>query len=452
MSHFGSVQWLTWAEFSQGRLVGGFCDAVMTRASKAGIEEVDRRRIKRGWGRKAALFGCSPATLGRFWAGKDLKKATLIGIFEAVEITDWSRYLIESDDRVLTSASSSKAKPDPISPPDKKLWDGVPDYPIFYGRTKDINLVTRWLCEDRYRVVALLGFGGIGKTALTAQLAEHLAPRFEGVIWRSMRAAPSLADFLIDLLETLAAEPIEPRPSQRLMADLISRLNQHRILLVFDGWEELLGGDYGGAYRAEYRDYGTLLADLGQQKHQSGVIVTSREKQADLTLLSTGIRSFSLPPLETMDAFQLLNRKGLTHFDRAAAERLVALYRGNPLALQLVASKIRDQFDGDINKYLQQDTILAEDLFMRTVLDQQTRNLNPVERQMLCILAQDPEPIDREALGVRFTTQLATPISTSEVLASLERRALIDRITEAGQVLFSLQPVVRQYVQRYLCA
>lgn len=440
-----------------GQLVGGFCYAVMARVSKAGIEEVDRRRIKRGWSRKSTQFGCSPATLGRFWAGKDLKKATLIGIFEAVEIADWPKYLIEADDRPLAPlpgggvgpASGVSSGANSLS--DRKLWDGVPDYPIFYGRTKDRDLVTRWLCEERYRVVALLGFGGIGKTALTAQLAEHLAPHFEGVIWRSMRAAPSLTDFLIDLLETLSGETIEPKPIRRLIADLINRLNQNRILLVFDGWEELLGGDYGGIYRPEYQDYGTLLAELGQQKHQSGAIVTSREKQADLTLLSTGIRSFSLPPLETMDAFQLLNRKGLTHFDRTAAEQLVSHYRGNPLALQLVASKIRDQFDGDIRKYLQQDPVLAEDLFMRTVLEQQTRNLNPVERQMLCILAQDPEPIDREALGVRFTSRITTPISISEILASLERRSLIDRTTEAGQVLFSLQPVVRQYVQRYLC-
>ncbi|MCU0525098.1 MAG: NACHT domain-containing protein [Elainella sp. Prado103] len=449
----------------------------MVLVSKQGIAEVDRRRIERGWNRKSCNFRVAAATIGRFWSGqRHLKKDSLHAIFTAVGISDWHKYLIEPEvvgsqaietQAIETQAIETQAinpvvnvdltpvgmlasappNPPALSP---HLWDGVPDYPIFYGREKELGLLSRWILEERYRVVALLGFGGIGKTALVAQLTKQVASQFQAVIWRSLRSTPPIDDFLLDLLETLTGESIEPKSTTRLIKELISHLNQTPILLVFDGWEEVLGGEYGGFYQQPHQLYKTLLEELGQQKHQSCIVITSREKQAHITLLGTGIRYLVLQKLDFVDASKLLHSKGLRYLDRPTVEKLVQLYYGNPLALQLAASKIRDQFDGDVSTFLAQEPDCPDELFMRTVLERQMGNLNPAEQQMLMILAQDAEPIDRPALGVRFTQQCQIPVSTSDILASLERRSLVERISETGQVLYTLQPVVRQYVQRHL--
>jgi NB-ARC domain len=414
--------------------------------SRQGIDAVDERRIKNGWSWRSLAFaqaaGVGESTLRHFWEGKRLRKESLMGIFEAVEIKDWQQY-IESE-QVMPE------RPLAADPAAQRIDDGVPERHLFYGRSQELHQLVQWVCDHRYRVIALLGMGGIGKTALTLKLVEQLlasaAAPFEGVIWRSMRSAPALSEFLTDLLETFTTVTPESNNRQRLIGELIKHLQQRRLLLVLDGWEELLGGEYAGAYRAEYKDYNILLAELKQRPSESCVILTSREKQADMTIMGS-IRSYVVPGLEPVDAFQLLSQKGL-FFNPDEGKQLVQLYRGNPLALSLVASVIRDHFDYSIGSFLHQRTVLVDES-MQTILDQQTCNLRETERQTLCALAQDPEPIDRAALQARF----AVAISTSDLvsaLASLERRSLIERSTELGQTLYTLQPVVRKYMQRSL--
>ena len=49
---------------------------------------------------------------------------------------------------------------------------------------------------SRCRLVAILGMGGIGKTALAVKLAEQVQDRFEYLFWRSLRNAPPVEDIL----------------------------------------------------------------------------------------------------------------------------------------------------------------------------------------------------------------------------------------------------------------
>jgi MinD superfamily P-loop ATPase len=53
-------------------------------------------------------------------------------------------------------------------------------------------------------LVAILGIGGIGKTALSIKLAETIQPQFEYVIWRSLHNAPSVESLLASLIEFLS--------------------------------------------------------------------------------------------------------------------------------------------------------------------------------------------------------------------------------------------------------
>ena len=44
-------------------------------------------------------------------------------------------------------------------------WGEAPDVEIFYGRQTELTQLQQWLMADRCRLVAVLGMGGIGKTA-----------------------------------------------------------------------------------------------------------------------------------------------------------------------------------------------------------------------------------------------------------------------------------------------
>ncbi|NJO79334.1 MAG: NACHT domain-containing protein [Cyanobacteria bacterium RM1_2_2] len=314
------------------------------RASEAGIQKADELRIKRGWNRKSPAFALasdtSESTLGRFWGRKDLIRIeNFINIYKALGTDDWEQYVDQSID------PSTEPTPEPL----ERIVDGVPKLGAFYGRDRELETLSQSILEHKVQVIGLLGMGGIGKTALAAKLVQRVQDQFDAVIWRSLRGTPPLSDFLIDLLETLSPDAVPASNRHRLIDELIGRLTQQRVLLVFDSWQSILGGESSGAYRPEYQDYSELLGQLWQQTHRSCVILTSREKQADFTIIGTA-QPHKMVGLDVNAASQLLCSKGLICEQRHSND-LVNLYRGNPLALQLIASMIRDHFGGDISVF-----------------------------------------------------------------------------------------------------
>ncbi|NJO78348.1 MAG: hypothetical protein HC827_07335 [Cyanobacteria bacterium RM1_2_2] len=75
-------------------------------------------------------------------------------------------------------------------------WGDAIDVSIFYGRETTLAQLQLWLVEDKCRLVALLGIGGIGKSALAVKLGMQLQSEFDVIVWRSLQNAPPLEDFL----------------------------------------------------------------------------------------------------------------------------------------------------------------------------------------------------------------------------------------------------------------
>ncbi|MFP4102727.1 hypothetical protein [Coleofasciculus sp.] len=59
-------------------------------------------------------------------------------------------------------------------------WDEAPDLDHFYGRIQPLNQLEEWITKDNCKLVAIVGMGGIGKTALTVALCD-LAANSKGV-------------------------------------------------------------------------------------------------------------------------------------------------------------------------------------------------------------------------------------------------------------------------------
>jgi WD40 repeat protein/DNA-binding XRE family transcriptional regulator len=331
-------------------------------------------------------------------------------------------------------------------------WSDAPTVTTFYGREWDLNLLISWIIEEHCRVVSVLGLGGIGKSALATKVMQQVAERFEVVIWRSLRDAPTCETLLDECLQVLAPEALNTASVsfEHRLGLLLKSMRGKRVLLVFDNLETLLEeGQSMGHMRTSYEGYDHLLRRLAETVHQSCLLLTSREKPSALVPLEGNralVRALRLARLDVDACKQLLAEKEVTGSTTDYA-RLVEAYAGNPLALNIIAQIIVDLFGGEIAPFLEQGEVVFGGV--RELLDQQYGRLADLERTLLCWLAIIREPVSIEELHAL----LVVPSSTGEVLEAIDglhRRSLIERGRRPG--CFVLQSVVLEYVTMQIIA
>ncbi|MGF1499942.1 MAG: NB-ARC domain-containing protein [Elainellaceae cyanobacterium] len=362
--------------------------------------------------------------------------------------------------QVLSKALDEVAEPESTSPSKAALadpiqarttprstyqdWGGALDVSAFYGRADELATLRHWVVADRCRLIAILGMGGIGKTALSIKLAEQVQDEFEYLIWRSLRNAPPVLETLAELVNFLANQQETELPASvdGRISRLLEYLRSSRCLLILDNAESILcSNERAGVFRAGFEGYGQLLRLVGEPYHQSCLILTSREKPRGFAAREgeqLPVRSMRLAGVGQDESQQIFQQKGLL----IAAEDtsvLVKRYAGNPLALQIIANTIQEIFGGDAHQFLEQGTAVFGDI--SDLIDQQFNRLLNLEQSLMYWLA-----INREWVPIsELEADLFPPVplqSLLEALESLQRRSLIEK----SAATFTQQPVIMEYV------
>jgi WD40 repeat protein len=328
-------------------------------------------------------------------------------------------------------------------------WGEAMDVTQFYGRTEELETLEQWIVTERCRVVALLGIGGIGKSALAAKLGQQIQTQFEVVVWRSLQNAPPFEEWLEMVLPILLRAQGEdiavPSSLDGKLLKLIQGLRQKRCLLVLDNAETILSAGQTGQYRAGYEGYGQLFKEIGAVSHQSCLLLTSREKPREVVPpegQDRSARTLLLQGLQPEAGRELFRSKGIFAGTESEWSRLVTHYRGNPLALKLVAAATQELFNGrivEVLNYVQQGLVVFDDI--RDLLQRQFDRLSEIEQEMIAWLAINREPTSLVELSrdvVTTTSRRRLP----HAIQSLLRRSLIEKEGER----FFLQPVVLEYV------
>ena len=369
-------------------------------------------------------------------------------------VSSWSRVatLLEQAGYRLQSStgnnSSTVEVEAAIAPtPPSKHWEGAPDVSVFYGRDEELAILKHWILAEGCRLVALLGIGGVGKTLLAAKLTGQIQDQFEGVVWRSLQNAPPIQELLNDWLPLLTHQPApaEPMAIDRQISQLMECLRQHRYLLILeDGQGVLSSGELAGQYQAGCEAYGDLFHRIGSEPHQSCLVLTSWEKPRDIAVLegqTQPVRSLQLAGLANA-ARSILVEKGLT--DEGLWDQLIRSYRGNPLALKIIATTIQDLFSGSVAEFSNQNTLFLGDF--THLLYQQFRRLSDPEKAILVWLTAEGQPVSLSQLHQGMDSE--APLSELlQVLESLGRRSLIEKVKRDNQTLWTLQPTVMKYVR-----
>jgi WD40 repeat protein len=327
-------------------------------------------------------------------------------------------------------------------------WCEVIDVTFFYGRQNDLDILEKWIDHDRCRLVALLGMGGLGKTALSVKLAQQLQDKFDFVVWRSLNNAKTPSEMLTAVIHFLSQQKETPdtTDTNALISRLMEYLQRYRCLLVLDNFESVLKDEaQAGAYRKDFEGYGSLLRRVGEVSHRSCVVITSREMPEEVATLEGDIlpvRALQLTGLDEPAAERVLEAKGIKAMSNDL-HRLVDWYRGNPLALKIAATSIKDLYSGSINRFLEQKTIIFSGI--SNLIEQQYQRLTAHEKQIMIWLAINREPVQPNELH----SDIVPKIEQNHLmmsLRSLKRRSLVEH-TAAG---FTQQPVVMEFVTNLL--
>uniref|UniRef100_A0AAU2VCY8 AAA family ATPase n=1 Tax=Streptomyces sp. NBC_00003 TaxID=2903608 RepID=A0AAU2VCY8_9ACTN len=199
----------------------------------------------------------------------------------------------------------------------------------FVGRDRELDRLDRLLREAR--MVTVTGVGGVGKTRFALRAAAAVAEQeryCDGVRLVELAALtdPGLLDHAV--VEALGLTDHTARPPRRLLLD---HLAERRLLLVVDGFEQLVDS------------CAELLRDLLRGSPGLTVLAAGR-----LPLRIDGEQVFTLAPMCDEDALRLFAERaaGARAGERpaegygVAAAELCRRLDGIPLALELAAGRL----------------------------------------------------------------------------------------------------------------
>jgi DNA-binding SARP family transcriptional activator len=328
-------------------------------------------------------------------------------------------------------------------PPDPKAPRQLPaDTRTFTGRTAELAELVAAAAEVSGTLVisALDGMAGIGKTALAVHAAHRVADRFrDGQLFIDLRgysagSAPvSAEDALAYLLRSLGVPPQAiPGGMDERAALYRAKLADSRTLIVLDN----------AADPAQVRPL--LPTDPGCL-----VLVTSRSRLIGLDRA----RSLTLDILGEDEAVALLGKvagPGKAPARSAAVRELAALCGYVPLALRIVAARLRHQPELTVHTLVSQmrdeggrlGELSDGERDLTTVFDSAFASLPEAERNLLRLLGLLPGP-DIEAYAA--ANLIGADLRAAErLLESLLDRNLLLQLTPGR---YGMHDLVRIYAR-----
>jgi NB-ARC domain len=290
--------------------------------------------------------------------------------------------------------------PDPAlspGPPSAPPPPRPPPHPAeFVGREAEVARVMQGI-EERWPVISIFGFAGIGKTSLALEASHRCLagpalgrlPLFKGVVWISTSDRPEQKVWLTEVLDTIARTwGYTPQMAQdQKQAEVTQLLQENPTLLVIDGYETIED--------PELEEW--LLHPPGRSK----VLVTSQREQPQSAWY---VQLKGLAESAAIDLIRLQARRlNLTQTESADAHELkplIDITNGNPKAIVMALSYLRRS-----NRTLRgvvSDLYHARTNVQAVFNELYTRHWEALSldaRRLLLAMSLFVETVDRDALG-----------------------------------------------------
>lgn len=325
------------------------------------------------------------------------------------------------------------------------LLANLPRRPYFVGRQEEIQSILQSLQPNsRTFIVGIEAIGGMGKSTLAIEIAYRCIENdlFESVIWISakesmltlqgiepvMPEAKTLSDILITIGTNLGNPTIGNLSIQDQIKRAYNLLSRQTTLLVLDNFESLS--------KNEQRD---ILDFLRRSPITLKVVITSRERVSEGQIIRLQGLSFE----ESNALLEWDAQQKNIHLTKDQSKYLVDLTGGLPLALLWVHGQIAVL--GYSATQVLDKLSLDTDIPILQYCFNHSWNLlrHSNEKNLLFILALQPEAVSREALkeiaGIEDSDNFDNAISDLLQLTLIEH--------ESGKDYFSILPLTRRFIR-----
>jgi len=317
------------------------------------------------------------------------------------------------------------------------------DRPALSGRLSEA-----WAGGD-VRVIALVGFGGTGKSVLAASWIDNVQPAPDGVFWWSFKQDSSPDLFFEAAVRFLSGDRVdlEKYRGPGIQSPLVARLLEGgRYIFVLDNFEstQYQSGDfYGSLQNEDLRDF---IRYFALPTHSSLCLITTRAPLVDL--LEYGVQSYNVDRMELEEGRALLKSAGVNVPD-PMLDDIVDDWDRHALALTLIGAQLKGKSTllpheipkptGDATARDRVEAVLRsyeQDAAGREILSEE-------QRQALFAIALFRKPPTIEAIRGVTGQMRQTEADVPAILAHLQARRLVEPLQDGTS--YSEHPLVRDY-------
>ena len=238
------------------------------------------------------------------------------------------------------------------------LHNQTPPEPSFVGRVEMLKTITEWYENLEVRIGALIGWGGVGKSALVRKWYDSLEENKiqpDGIfLWGFYRNA-YLDQFLNALLRYVSQAEIDP-DSIKSTWEKTDRIKEYvskrAYLIILDGLEQMQKGEETGEEFGcmAHRECAEILKFLCDIQAKGLCLITTR-------YLLTDIKNYEGEAYQKRDVDRLSLEDARTFFERVGVkgdqedkDKVIQEHEGYALSLTLLANYLVQDFSGNILK------------------------------------------------------------------------------------------------------
>jgi len=228
----------------------------------------------------------------------------------------------------------------------------------FVGRKEMLDTITGWYENPEVRIGGLIGWGGVGKSALVRKWYDELGANNiqpDGIFWWGFYHNASLEQFLNALLRYVSGGQIEPdkiKSTWEKTERIKEYIGRGAYLIILDGLEQMQKGKTSGEQFGcmEHRECSDMLKFMADTKGNGMCLISTRYPLTDIENYKGKVyQKIEVESLSTEDARALFEKVGLKG-SQEEIESVIDEYDGHALSLTLLSKYLVEDFEGDIKK------------------------------------------------------------------------------------------------------